>query len=242
MSAPITFIHGWGMTPAVWRPLLAHLDPDRPLRTLALPGHDDAAGEALDTWIDRLAPALPTDGVLCGWSLGGQLAMRLAQHAPDRCARLILIGTTPCFVQRPDWSCALDATTVAGFRHDFDAAPEATAKRFVALQAVGDRARREVTRTLGAALTPIQAHNQAALADALGVLCDTDLRDTLGRITCPVRILHGAGDALMPAAAAEAMAEALPEARLSIFDDCGHAPFIGRPRDCAVLIDSFCHD
>jgi pimeloyl-[acyl-carrier protein] methyl ester esterase len=54
-----------------------------------------------------------------------------------------------------------------------------------------------------------------------------------------VRLLHGAGDALMPLAAAQWLADALPDGRLSIFDDCGHAPFLSRPRDCAVLIESF---
>jgi pimeloyl-[acyl-carrier protein] methyl ester esterase len=40
----------------------------------------------------------------------------------------------------------------------------------------------------------------------------------------------------MPLAAARSLADALPHARLNILENCGHAPLLSRPADCAALI------
>ena len=69
-----------------------------------------------------------------------------------------------------------------------------------------------------------------------------DLRSAVPQIRQPVRLLHGAGDTLMPVAAAEWLADTLPDGRLSIFADAGHAPFLSRPQDCASLIEGFARD
>nr|WP_298602731.1 alpha/beta hydrolase [uncultured Zoogloea sp.] len=87
--------------------------------------------------------------------------------------------------------------------------------------------------------SPADATHHAALASGLKLLADTDLRASIGNIRQPVRLIHGAEDRLMPAAAAEWLADALPDGRLSVFADCGHAPQLSRPTDCATLIATF---
>ncbi len=243
MNTALSLIHGWGLTPAIWQPLAARLGTRYAVSLPTLPGHGDAPpARGVEAWLDALIAQLPDDGVVCGWSLGGQLALQVALRAPQKCRRLILVGTSPCFVQRADWPTALDTPTVDAFRAGFATDPAATTKRFVALQAMGDAQRRQVTRCLSAALSPVGPHNHSTLAEGLALLADTDLRPMLADITCPVRVLHGMSDALMPIAAAVAMAEALPDARFTAFEDCGHAPFIGRAADCATLIESFIDD
>lgn len=238
-SRPIALLHGWGLSSKVWAPLQAHLGPNT--LTLDLPGHGSAApaGDSLDAWADALASQLPNGAVLVGWSLGAQLALHIAAHAPHKAARLVLIAATPRFVQAPDWPAALPEATLSGFRADFDTAPDATQRRFTALQAMGDGRRRDVTVALNQALTPADATHHAALASGLKLLADTDLRASIGNIRQPVRLIHGAEDRLMPAAAAEWLADALPDGRLSVFADCGHAPQLSRPADCATLIATF---
>ncbi|MCZ4305399.1 alpha/beta fold hydrolase [Zoogloeaceae bacterium G21618-S1] len=243
---PLVLLHGWGLTPSVWQPLRAQLDPDWPCFTPALPGHMDAAPTpdkaTLAAWTDALVADLPDGALVCGWSLGALIALDLARRYPAKLESIVLIGASPCFVQRPDWPTALNAEVVDGFCTDFAAEPDKTQRRFVALQALGDAARREVTRQLNAALVAVTPENAARLADGLTILAHTDLRESLAEISCPVRLLHGAHDALMPAEAARLMAEALPDARYSEFTDAGHAPFISRATDCACLLDSFAND
>ena len=244
MSAPLVLLHGWGLTPAVWQPLRTALAAPREIHAPALPGHGGApaAAATLDAWADALAPQIPPGAALCGWSLGALLAMRLAARTPGAISKLILIGASPCFVRRTDWAPALDADTANGFRHEFSVAPSQVLRRFIALQALGDAARRPVSAALNAALTAVDDSTAPQLGDALSVLADTDLRAQVANIACPVRLLHGAHDALMPVEAARWLADTLPEARLTVFDAAGHAPFLSRPDDCATLISTFIDD
>lgn len=244
MSAPLVLLHGWGLSSAVWAPLTTQLSSDLTIHTPDLPGHGaaPAAGETLTDWADALIPALPDGATVVGWSLGAQLALHLAAHAPHKVARLLLIAASPRFVQADNWPTAMPADTLTEFRQSFDLDPAATQRRFVALQALGDAARREVSATLTATLTPADANRQPALATGLRLLAETDQRPLVSRITQPVRLLHGSEDKLMPVAAAEWLADHLPNGRLSVFQHSGHAPFVSRPADCATLIESFIRD
>ena len=242
-TPPIVLLHGWGLSAAVWAPLRAHLSPAQAIHAPDLPGHGSAApaGDTLASWADALVATLPDKALVVGWSLGGMLALHIARHYPQKVARLVLIDTTPRFVQADDWQPALSAATLADFRHNFDADPAATQRRFVALQSLGDAARKNVSASLTAALTAAD-DKQPALATGLRLLAETDLRDAVPAITQPVRLLHGGEDKLMPVAAAEWLADTLPNARLSVFGNAGHAPFVSRAQECAALIESFALD
>lgn len=238
MSAPLVLLHGWGLTPAVWQPLVERLPAELRIHAPVLPGHGRAApaGARLADWSDALRDQLPAGAVVCGWSLGALVALDLARRHPDKVCRLMLIGATPRFVASADaeWPHGLDAATVAGFVTGFAADPAATLRRFVALQALGDANRRAVASGLGNALAV--EDDTSGRASGLSILADTDLRDDVAAIRQPAWLLHGGHDALMPVAAARWLATRLPEARLTIFDDCGHAPFLSRPDDCAALV------
>ena len=87
---------------------------------------------------------------------------------------------------------------------------------------------------------------RTAMAEALRVaawrprlLAETDQRPLVSRITQPVRLLHGSEDKLMPVAAAEWLAEHLPNATLLTFPDAAHAPFLHDPARCAAVISRF---
>ncbi|MCK0512762.1 alpha/beta fold hydrolase [Aromatoleum buckelii] len=240
----LVLLHGWGLGPQVWAPLMPHLPAGLCVRTPALPGHGGtlACSPTLEAWGDALLPELPDGAVVCGWSLGGLIALDLAQRYPRKVARLVLIDTSPCFVTRPEniaapWPHGLAALTVTGFIDDFAHDPAATLRRFVALQALGDARRRTVSNALNAALVNLEQCDRNMLASGLELLADTDRRAALDDVRQPVQLIHGAGDALMPLTAAEWLATRLPDARLARFDDCGHAPFLSRPEDCAALIE-----
>lgn len=58
-------------------------------------------------------------------------------------------------------------------------------------------------------------------------------------IASPALVLHGADDRYVPVANAAALAEALPDARLHIFDGAGHLVFIERAEEVNQEIISF---
>jgi pimeloyl-[acyl-carrier protein] methyl ester esterase len=244
-KTPLLFLHGWAMTPAIWQASIAALGESGhavEIHAPALPGHGAHAaspgGASLAAWAEALAPALPAGAALIGWSLGALLALELARIQPERVARLILIGATARFVAAPDWPHGLDAATVEAFIDDYERRPAATLRRFLALQTLGDDARRQLLPRLAAACVPHPdpAPPRPALADGLRILAAADLRSGLAAIAQPVHIIHGAGDALMPPAAAHWLAGALPRARLTLLENRGHALPLSSPAECAALI------
>jgi 2-succinyl-6-hydroxy-2,4-cyclohexadiene-1-carboxylate synthase len=74
------------------------LDPERYLPiALDLPGHGEAAGAAAQAitfagCVEAVLAAAPERFALCGYSLGGRLALHVALAAPARVGRLVLVS------------------------------------------------------------------------------------------------------------------------------------------------------
>lgn len=224
----LALLHGWGMHSGAWAEVLADLAARFRVHAVDLPGHGHSADEpvaGLDDAATRIATALPEGTVVCGWSLGGLLAQRIAQLHPATVRALVLVSSTPCFVERAGWPHAMSADTLetfaAGLRND----RPATLARFVRLNALNGERGREAIRAFTRRLDERGAAGEAALAATLGWLRDTDLRAHAGAIAVPTLLIHGARDMLVPVAAARWLAERIPGARAVEIPDAAHLPF-----------------
>ena len=100
-TAEVVCLHGFLGDPQEWQPVAQALGPGLRCRTPALPGHDGAPppGETFEALADalwaRLASDLPPRFALVGYSLGGRLALALAERHPQRISALILEGAHP---------------------------------------------------------------------------------------------------------------------------------------------------
>lgn len=240
---PLLLWHGWGMHPTVWSSLCAELAQHGiATQTPALPGYaqsETVAPYSLDALVDAMLPATNTPYVLCGWSLGALLALHAARRHPQRVARLILIGATPSFVQRADWPHGMPPAVldefIAAVAHD----PATALKRFMALSNQNDVHARSMARTLTQMLAANPLPTAETLMAGLILLRDSDLRADVADITQPVLLLHGARDPLMPVAAAQWLADALPQAQLDILPEAAHTPFLSDQQHCCASIASF---
>lgn len=238
MTPPCIALHGWCFGPGVWQPLAA-LRPS--LQALALPGYDGAPAPALprlDALAQAVAQRLPASGPvdLLGWSLGALVALQLAATQPQRVRRLVLLGATARFLAAPDHPGVAEAT-LAAFGDELVRDPAALQARFALLCAQGEapasaRALVRQLRSQASAPAPV-------LADGLAVLASADLRAQLPTIGQPTLLLHGAHDALMPAAAAQAAAQALPQGRCQTVAGAGHALPLSAPPVCAQALEAF---
>lgn len=194
-----------------------------------LPGHGLSAtmpGASFDEAAQAVAEALPRDAIVCGWSLGGLFAQRIARHHPGRVRALALVGATPCFVERDGWPTAMKASTFGEFESGLAGDLDATLARFVRLAALNGSGARAAIRALDRQLRERGMPQSAGLARALGWLRDTDLRKDAPHLAAPTLLIHGRGDALAPIAAGRWLAAALPHARLLELDDGAHLPFL----------------
>ncbi len=114
----LVLLHGWGLHGGVWSALAARLATSFRVHVVDLPGHGgsrDALLAGLDGLVDAVAEVTPVGARVCGWSLGGLAALRLAARHPAQVAALALVSTTPCFVRRDDWPHAMAPETLADF-------------------------------------------------------------------------------------------------------------------------------
>lgn len=221
------------MRPAVFDRLAAVLTPQHTIYPLPLPGYDGApaaSAYALEELAADIAERAPGHCAVAGWSLGAQVALAWARACPQQIAKLVLLSATPCFVQRDDWPAAMPAAAFDAFADLVRTDAAAALRRFIALQAQGDAAAGEVARTLAAALDG-RSPQALALEGGLRLLRETDLRGTLDAIETRALVIHGERDRLVPAAAAEYLATALPHARLERVARAAHAPFVSDPRE-----------
>ena len=239
----LVLLHGWGMNARVWDDVATALAQRFRVHNVDLPGHGGSATCApydLDTVTATLAAASPPRVTICGWSLGGQVAINWARIRPGGVERLVLIATTPRFVRTADWDCGIDCAVLDDFARSLTRDWRGALLRFNTLQAQGDARPRNVARTLR---ERVLAHGEPvaeAFAAALQILKNTDLRAALPCIAQPVLILHGEHDAVVPLAAGEYLQRALPHATLEVFAGTAHALPVAQPQRTARRIMEFC--
>lgn len=254
----LALIHGWGLGQTVWQPVLPALAQRFNVHLLALPGYDAPAPRAnsqpavermSDTTsfaqaAEMLIEALPDNCVVCGWSLGGMLAIQAAVLAAQHdkpLNGLVLVGSTPSFARRVDWAHGQEPTLLDTFNDAVAKDAAGTLQRFIALLNQGDAQARALGRTMIKLLQQAQLPTMTALLTGLGWLRDVDLREQLAAVEIPALLVHGENDPLMPLSAARWLNEQLPDSTLEVFTGAAHAPFLNDTERFAQRVGDFFH-
>lgn len=238
---PLVLLPGWSLPAGLLRECLAPHLPGQALLPLELPL---APGCTLDSLAGALLAQAPPRAHWLGWSLGGMVALQAALAAPGRVAAVVTLGTNLRHTAAPHWPCALPAGDLAGFAAGLAGDPAATLARFDALQCRGSARAREELRALRR-LRAGQVADPDALAAGLAVLAQADLSAAVQALACPSLWLHGAADALVPAAAQAAILarcgrpQSAGAARGVIMPAAAHAPFLADPAAVAAPVRAF---
>lgn len=225
----LVLIHGWGMHSGCWKEIAGALAERCRVHCVDLPGHGSSP-HCGGSWVDALAQALPFDVDLCGWSLGGQLAMEWAWRHPDQVGKLALVSSTPRFTATENWAHGIPGEIFQQFSDMLERDTDAALKRFLFLQTRGetDAARlfRQLQRLAGSSA------QMEGLRTGLELLRKYDLREAAQSIGQRTLILHGACDGLTPFGAGAWLREHMPNACLVAAPGCAHAPFLSDPATC----------
>lgn len=234
---PLVLIHGWGMHSGIWQTLIPELEAGYRITLIDLPGLGQSANclprpYDLDAVIRSLADTAPESALWLGWSLGGIIAMAFAQRYPERVSGLITLGSSPCFVERTDWSFGMDEMIYSQFENDLEGFPDKTLQRFNMLQVKGSAVARSDLKFLKKIVSEADPSVQG-LIDSLSLLRG-DYRDLYRNSQTTSLHLLCELDTLAPAAMAEALNQLQPAAQIQLLAGHSHVGFLSEP---CVLAD-----
>jgi pimeloyl-ACP methyl ester carboxylesterase len=241
-GSPLVCLHGFTATWRVWDLVLPALERRHDVLALTLAGHaggppfEDDVADAVERAMDAAGFELAH---LVGNSLGGYVALRLAARGRAR----TVVALAPAGGWADD-----SYRDLLRFQAELLEMVKAAAPHAEAILAARD-GRRRATRHLTVGFehipTELLAHETRGAAACDASMIDHALRADWSldaeRIGCPVRIVWGTEDRLLPwpRAAERYRRDWLPHADWVVLDGVGHCPQLDVPLETAQLILGF---
>ncbi len=251
---PLLLLHGYADSADTWRLLLDRLGrAGRRALALDMPGFGTAdpltPGEPILPQLDRFAAAaaehVAPDGgaVVCGNSLGGCVALRLAERPGPELSGVVPVA--PAGLDMAGWFAVIERDRVLRTLLATPVPiPSAVLQRVVG-EVYGRLVFRrpsdvepKVARTFASHFSDRVAARRLM---ATGRRLLPELRDCLdpAAISCPVLLVWGRQDAMVFQTGAERVVDAAPHAQLVTIEDCGHCPQIEAPARLEELLVEF---
>ncbi|CAH0991904.1 2-methoxy-6-polyprenyl-1,4-benzoquinol methylase, mitochondrial [Sinobacterium norvegicum] len=156
---------------------------------------------------EQLLAQLPDQAVYIGWSLGGNIALSLAEHSPERVLAVATVATNLRFVASDDYPAAMAADTYQQFSQSLQANPASTLTLFQSLQLKGSPNERQWRRADRGHTQP--PADQQTLQNSLAMLGRVDQRHCYQQLLMPKLSIFADADNLVPAAAAERLTDSV---------------------------------
>jgi len=234
----IVFINSLGTDFRIWRDVVVRLAGDFAILLYDKRGHglsdigptpyqiDDHAAD-LAALLDRLGgrPA-----IVCGLSVGGQVAMALHASRPDLVRSLILCGTGPKLGTAESWGARIAAVQAGGIAAIADGVMKGwlTPAFHAAQPAEVDGYRNMLSRQ------PVAGYLATCAA-----LAASDFRAIVPLIDVPTLCVTGESDGTATATATAELARAIPGARFEVIAGAAHIPCIEQPEKLSQIIRAF---
>jgi pimeloyl-ACP methyl ester carboxylesterase len=253
---PLLLIHGIGDSSETWLDVIPELARRHTVIAPDLLGHGESAKPRADYAIAAYAcgmrdllSVLDVDRVtVVGHSLGGGIAMQFAYQFPDRCERLVLVGSGGV---GPEVHPLLRIAAAPGAELGLSVAASAPVRAAMRLAA-------PVLRSTGGmrlgsdfgyvleryrALRPKHARQAFLRTLRAGVDIRGQVITMLDRCylaaALPTLIVWGRRDGVIPIRHAHIAHEAMPGSRLEVFDRSGHFPHHDEPTRFVAVVEDF---
>lgn len=223
-SCTLVLLHGIQGTASIWQPVVTELGQNWGVIAPNLRGRagsfspSDPRDFTMSDFATDLAAVLQSVSgpiLLAGWSMGSLVALEyLRTYGSDELVGLVLISGSPCLA-------ATGGKDAVWFRGE-------TAEA-IAADAAGRKVRLNLTDTA----------TDIAVAGSWLSAQRVDYRQMLSDITLPSLIVHGSDDPECPQSHGRLMAEMIPDARLVVWQGCGHVPMAHDANAMAKVLADF---
>ena len=242
---PIVFVNGWCTTTRFWNKQVEALSDN--FRCITYDPRDFGESEKVERGrrvaryardLYDLMSALDVSGaILVGWSSGGVISLCYTDlFRNEHLAGLVLVDTGACAVSKPDWPYGFGSP--AELREFVDAA--ATDLKGVCLPLLDQEFKEPLSPEDKAWMLDEMLKTPASTASIfVQDEFNQDFRDVLPGITIPTLVACGAHSQVYPMGGAVYMAEKIPGAKLEVFEDSGHTPYIEKTEQFNEMLRSF---
>jgi pimeloyl-ACP methyl ester carboxylesterase len=241
-GVPFLFLHGYGDSADTWRSALELLAMQRhPAVAVDLPGFGEAdrlRKEAVLPQLDRFALAALRQVarksgrpvIVAGNSLGGCVALRLAERKSDQLAGVVPVA--PAGLDMGRWLNIIEGeyllrVLLASRAPIPHAVVQGAIRRLYRLLAFADSstATFEVVSRFADHYSDMKTVRRYL---SVGRTMMRELRDPyqLEKIACPVMVVWGTRDRMVYSSGADRIKLALPATRVELIEGCGHCPQI----------------
>jgi len=243
----VMLIGGFGMVKEGWAAQVADLEEHFQVITFDNRGVGESTVPSESFTIDDMAADVVglldhlgiDEALVFGTSMGGLITQALVLDYPDRVRKAVLgctsHGGRHAVQPEPEVMEALASIAIPGM------SPEEVARKRLPL-IFSDRFLREEPEQVEAFLAhsiQYQPPPQGA-AGQMKALSFFNVKRRLGEIQCPVLVMTGDEDRMMPPENATLLVEGIPGADLYVVRGCGHSFFLERPDEVnRVLINFF---
>jgi 2-succinyl-6-hydroxy-2,4-cyclohexadiene-1-carboxylate synthase len=231
-------LHGFGGTHRAWDGVIGRLGRERyrPL-ALDLPGHGVEPGPpapiTFASCTEAVLAAAPGRFALCGYSLGGRVALHVALAAPERVSALCLIAANPGIEDARERAERLSADEQLAERLESE-----PYERFIESWRTQPLFAEDPPEVAELARADQRRNDPLALAAAmrgLSVGAMTPLWDRLGELRMPVALLAGSRDQKFRGLL-ERAERMLPRGELTVLEG-GHVLPLENPDGVALVLD-----
>lgn len=213
-STALVFFHGWGFDATIWLSLASLLEKEYTLYLVDLPGFGQTMFCSEPLFQAELQNLLPPQFVLVAWSLGGLYALSLAETLSHRISRLIMVATTPFFLQEGLWP-GITRLQFHQFFEQLKRDPLSCLHHFIAAQTGGL-----------VAWSPTLLPSQPALEKGLQMLLTADFRSRLFQMKTPMHWIFGGLDTIVPRKTCLLMKTRYPRLTITLLKKAAHMPFL----------------
>lgn len=248
---PYLLFHGFSDSADTWRLVLDALAHEgRSAIAFDLPGFGTASGlkkdpvlPQLDDFADAAIEHVGDGAIVVGNSLGGCVAMRLAERTDGRLGGVVALA--PAGLDMSFWIDLLEASPLLTPLLAMPSPVSGTVVRAVVgltYQQLALAKPRSVDAKIVSQFTShFQGRQTVSEYLALARRLRGELRDPfrLESISCPLLLVFGDRDRLVPPTGADRVLAVLPEARLELLEGCGHCPQIEAVDRLLELLEEF---
>ena len=236
----ILFVHGAANDHSVWHLPARHFaHHGYSAAAIDLPGHGRSDGAPLATiaemaaWVGRARDALGLDrAVLVGHSMGSLIALSAAAAAPERTAKLVLLGPAAAM---PVHDELLDAAR----RDDHRAIDLITYWGLSAESQIGGHRSPGLWMNGGGQRLLERAEDGVLAVDLAACAAFDDGAARAGAVAAPTLLILGARDMMTPVGGGLALARTIAGSRHVVFPGCGHMMLAERPNETLDAMRDF---